>query len=165
MKAMMDLKELLEEEIAKIVKKGDVTPTELERLDDAVDIIKDITTICAMEEYDYQMEEPGYSGRYPRYMRDGRGGPYNGYRRGYGGNSRDYMMDPRYYEDSYNRGGSYGREDMYMDRYGRSYGYGGRGYSGHTKEELKQELIEMMGKAATEKERMAIQQVVDQWKD
>lgn len=54
---------------------------------------------------------------------------------------------------------------MYMDRYGRSYGYGGRGYSGHTKEELKQELIEMMGKAATEKERMAIQQVVDQWED
>lgn len=53
---------------------------------------------------------------------------------------------------------------MYMDRYGRFYGYGGRGYSGHTKEELKQELIEMMDKAGTDKERMAIQQLLEQWK-
>lgn len=175
MKAIIDLKDLLEEEVAKIVRKGDVTPTELERLDEAIDIIKDIETICAMREYGYQQEEPMYSGRYPRYMRDGGQGSYNSYEASYrqgggGGNSRmsNYMMDPRYYGDgrsyepSYDRGGSY-----YGD--GRSYQQGGgnsRGYSGHaSKEDLKKDLQEMMNKASSDKERMAIQQFLEQWKE
>lgn len=176
MRAIMDLKYLLEEELEKIVRKGDITPTELERLDKAVDIIKDIETICAMKEYNYQEDEEGYSGGHPMYMRDGRGGSYEGsYRRGGGGggNSRmgGYMMDPRYYGDGRSYDGSYNRGGSYMGGYygdGRSYEQGGgssRNYSGHaTKEDLKKDLQEMMNKAATDKERMAIQQLLEQWK-
>lgn len=175
MRAIIDLKQLLEEELEKIVRKGDITPTELERLDKAVDIIKDIETICAMKEYNYQEEEEGYSGGYPMYMREGRGGSYEGsYRRGGGGGGnsrmRGYMMDPRYYRDggSYDGfydGGSYARGGRSYDD--RSYEQGGssRGYSGHaTKEDLKKDLQEMLGKAGSDKERMAIQQLLDQWK-
>lgn len=179
MRAIIDLKYLLEEELEKIVRKGDITPTELERLDKAVDIIKDIETICAMKEYNYQEEEEGYSGGYPMYARDGRGGSYEGsYRRGGGGgggNSRmgGYMMDPRYYRDggSYDgsyEGGSYARGGRSYDDRSYEQGRGGssRGYSGHaSKEELKKDLEEMMGKAGSDKERMAIQQLLEQWKD
>lgn len=164
MKAIVDLKYLLEEEVEKIVRKGDITPTELERLDEAIDIIKDIETICAMREYGYQEEEERYSGRYPRYMRDGGQGSYNSYRQG----GRSYMMDPRYYGDGRSYDGLYNRGGSYMGGYysdGRSYEQGGRGYSGHaTKEDLKKDLQEMMNKASTDKERMAIQQLLEQWK-
>lgn len=155
MKVLMELENLLEEEIWKIVRKGDVTPTELERLDKAVDIIKDSETICAMREYGYKEEEEeyGYSERYPQYMRDGGRTSYsyapmgnNSYRRGRDAMTGRYIsrdMDPRYYGD--------GR---------------GQGYSGHaSKEDMKQDLKEMMNNASSDKERMAIQQLLDQWKD
>lgn len=179
MKAIMDLKQLLEEELEKIVRKGDITPVELERLDKAVDIIKDIETICAMKEYNYQEEEEElkYSGRYPYYIREGRGGSYNSYRRSNArGNSRaeSYMMNPYYYGEgrsydeggeSYARGGSYMR-DSYDDRSYEQSRDNSRRYSGHaTKEDLKKDLQEMMNKASSEKERMAIQQFLEQWKD
>jgi hypothetical protein len=51
MDALKELKKNLEKQIEEINKKNDITPTELERLDKAVDIIKDIETICAMKEY------------------------------------------------------------------------------------------------------------------
>ena len=47
----------------------------------------------------------------------------------------------------------------------RSYNYD-RGYSGHmNKEDLKMDLREMMNSAKTDKERMAIQQLLEQWKE
>ena len=67
MKAMEDLKELLEQELKKIAKKGDITPTELDSVYKAVDVIKDIATIKAMEESgseeskDQYMKRGGYS--------------------------------------------------------------------------------------------------------
>lgn len=76
------------------------------------------------------------------------------------------MMDPRYYgdgrpydeeEQSYARGGSYMRGP---------YDEQGKRYSGHaTKADIKKDLQEMMNKANSEKERMAIQQLLEQWKD
>lgn len=170
MKAIIDLKYLLEEELEKIVRKGDVTPTELERLDKAVDIIKDIETICAMKEYGYQDEMEGYSEYYPRYIREERGGSYeSSYRRG--GNSRmgGYMRDSYSYDDgmSYNND-SYARGNRFYEQSrDRSYEQGSyRGYSGHaSKEDLKKDLEEMMKKTGSEKERMAIQQFLEQWKD
>lgn len=179
MKAIIDLKYLLEEELEKIVRKGDITPTELERLDKAVDIIKDIETICAMKEYGNQDEE-GYSEYYPRYMREGRGGSYeSSYRRG--GNSRmgNYMRDPYSYDDGMSYNDSYARSNRsyeqsrdrsYEQSRDRSYEQSRdgsyRGYSGHvSKEDLKKDLEEMMKKAGSEKERMAIQQFLEQWKD
>lgn len=51
MEILYDLKDLLCEEMEKIIKKHDITPAELEMAYKAVDIIKDISTIEAMEEY------------------------------------------------------------------------------------------------------------------
>lgn len=53
--------EMLCKQIDKINKKGDITPDELQRMDKAVDIIKDISVICAMEEYGEDPEEEIYS--------------------------------------------------------------------------------------------------------
>ncbi len=66
MDSLYALKDLLCDEIGDIVEKNDITPTELERAYKAVDIIKDIVTIDAMEnsEYSYDSEsQGGYSGR------------------------------------------------------------------------------------------------------
>lgn len=159
MDTLKELKKNLEKQIEEINKKNDISPTELDRLDKAIDIIKDIETICAMKEYNYQEEEEsGYSNRYPMYMRDG-------------GNSR---TSGRYYMDR----GSYGYDPMMSNNsYRRSYEpmpnrymsrdpYYDGGYSGHaSKEDLKMDLRMMMENAKTDKERMAIQQLLEQWKD
>lgn len=153
MEALKELKKNLEKQIEEINKKNDISPTELDRLDKAVDIIKDIETICAMKEYNYQeKEEPNYSNRYPAYMRDG-----------------DMpRMNDRYYPNR----NSYGYDPMPSNGYRRNYGYMSRdsyydgGYSGHnTKNDLKMDLRMMMDQAQSDKERIAIQQLLDQWKD
>ena len=70
MKALEDLKELLVDQIKRVTKKGDITPNELECMYKAVDIIKDISTIEAMEKAEKEEEKyakDGYSrGRYSR---------------------------------------------------------------------------------------------------
>ena len=53
MEILEDLKDMLCQELDKIVEKKDINPTELEVAYKAVDIIKDITTIEAMEEADF----------------------------------------------------------------------------------------------------------------
>ena len=104
-KAMYELREMLSDELNKITKTGDITPTKLDLVDKLTHSIKSIDTICAMEEYsdddDYSYGD-GYSnargrGRNAkrdsmgRYARDG-GASYNSYR---GGNSyrRGYSRD------------------------------------------------------------------------
>lgn len=172
MDALKELKKNLEKQIEEINKKNDITPTELERLDKAVDIIKDIETICAMKEYDDQQwrQEEGYSGRYyPMYMRDERGGnsrqSYDMWDEGSYQRDRSYAPDMYMsrnsygdYPYSYNRGGSY-RNSYDRNSYN-------RGYSGHNnKEDLKMDLKMMMDNAKSDKERMAIQQLLEQWKE
>ena len=49
MKTLHELHDILESEIKKVTRKGDITPAELEAMYKAVDIIKDITTIEAMK--------------------------------------------------------------------------------------------------------------------
>lgn len=70
MKALEDLKELLVDQIKRVTKKGDITPNELESMYKSVDIIKDISTIEAMEKAEKEEEKnakDGYSrGRYSR---------------------------------------------------------------------------------------------------
>ena len=66
MDALQNLKELLEKEITKVTAKGDISPTEIKTVGEAVDILKDIETICAMKEYgnddqSYAMSNRGYS--------------------------------------------------------------------------------------------------------
>lgn len=69
MKVLEDMKELLEEQLKKINRKGDaITPQELDNAYKAVDILKDIETIYAMrnanESESYGQSGASY-GRYP----------------------------------------------------------------------------------------------------
>lgn len=164
MDALKELKKVLEEQIEEITKKKDISPTELERLDKAVDIIKDIETICAMKEYGQsgEGEEYNYSNRYPMYMREG-GNSRTG---GYSGN-RYYMDRGSYSYEPMMDGNSYRRSrDMMPNRYMSREPYYDGGYSGHgNKEDLKMDLRMMMDNAKSDKERIAIQQLLEQWKD
>ena len=73
MESLYKLEDLLCKEIDKVTAKGDISPTDIKTLGDAVDIIKDIETVCAMKEYgnddsSYSMSNRGYSTRrYPMY--------------------------------------------------------------------------------------------------
>lgn len=66
MKPLEDLKELLIDQIKKVSKKGDISPNELESMYKAVDIIKDISTINAMEKAEKEEEEYTKNGAYSR---------------------------------------------------------------------------------------------------
>lgn len=110
MKTIKDFGDLLCKQIDKVNKKGDISPDELQRMDKAIDIIKDISVICAMEEYGQDPEEAmyssaGYYGRNSRTMM-----PYSGsavplvtYGNGYSG-ARDSMG--RYSSRGYSRDGA-----------------------------------------------------------
>jgi len=137
MNELYDLCESLKEDIKELNKKGDISPTELDRAYKAVDIIKDIKTIEAMEDagYSYASSYDDYS---QRYARDGRmsNNSYNSYdgmsnaRRG-----RDGDGDGRYSEDA-----SYRRGRDTMGRYTSREG----GYSGHEEKEQMMRQIEEM---------------------
>ena len=131
MNELYDLCENLKDDIKELNKKGDISPTELDRAYKAVDIIKDIKTIEAMEDagssYDrYSYDEGGHSNRmpYPYYYYDEPGTSHA--RRG-----RDGDGDGRYSE-------ARGRDAMgrYTSRDG--------GYSGHDEKEQMMRQIEEM---------------------
>lgn len=129
MNELYDLCENLKDEIKELTKKGDISPTELDRAYKAVDIIKDIKTIEAMEDAggSYDSSYDDYS---RRYYRDG--GMSNA-RRG-----RDGDGDGRYSEDA-----SYRRGRDAMGRYTSRDG----GYSGHDdKEQMMRQIEEMKRK-------------------
>ena len=116
MNELYDLCENLKEDIKELNKKGDISPTELDRAYKAVDIIKDIKTIEAMEEagYSYANSYDDYS---QRYYRDGR----------MSNNSYDGMSNARRGRDTMGR---------YTSREG--------GYSGHEEKEQMMRQIEEM---------------------
>ncbi len=135
MQALYDMCEMLDDELKEIVKKGDISPTELDRAYKAVDIIKDIKTIEAMEDYSYDdySRRNSYAGDNMSYnmSRD-----MSNARRG-----RDGDGDGRYSEESsYRRGGRgrYSREGSYN-----SYE---QGYSGHDDKQQMLQKIEQMKK-------------------
>jgi hypothetical protein len=131
MNELYDLCDNLKDEIKELNKKGDISPTELDRAYKAIDIIKDIKTIEAMEDasysYDYSRDEYSRRGSYD--------GSYNSYdgmsnaRRG-----RDGDGDGRYSED-----GSYRRGRDAMGRYTSR-----DGYSRHDEKEQMMRQIEQM---------------------
>lgn len=94
---LYDLCDILKKNVREVVAKGDINPSELESMYKAVDIIKDIKTIEAME-------DAGYSNTYP-YMGDAE--------------YRHSMMRGNSYENSYRRGrdsiGRYTSRDNGMD--------------------------------------------------
>lgn len=132
MDALYNLKDRLEKEITKFNDKGDVSPTDLKTIGEAVDILKDIETICAMKEYgdddqSYAMPNRGYS--MDRYE------------------SRRPDWDNRgmYYDNN-----SYKRDSM--GRYSRH----------SEKEEMIEKLERKLKSAQTEQERRYIMECIDE---
>lgn len=137
MRVLEDMKELLEDQLKKINKKGDaISPQELDNAYKAVDIIKDIATIEAMiraekEEEMMKSQEGGYSMHMPMYApqrmmpKEGYEGPYGGnaFARGngrsYEGGSNEYSREGSYAGGSY-AGGGQSRDGGSSNAYGQS---------------------------------------------
>lgn len=139
MRVLYDIMDLLEDELKKISKKEDMTSSDLENTYKIVDIIKDIATINAMKE----AEQNGYSGEYDRSYNS-----YNSYAGGSyarGGNSRDGGYSERRGRDSMGR---------YTSRDG--------GYSGHSKEQMIEDLREMVREAHNEEEKESYRRALEQ---
>lgn len=111
------------------VQKKDVSPTELDRVGKAVDIIKDVDTIQAMGNYSY---DDGYS--------------EDSYRRGRSTTTGRYMSRDAYPMWGAGHGGnvSYASGTDYVNR-----------------SEMRDNLRRMLNTSQNEKERMAIQQLLD----
>ena len=109
MKVLDQIEDMLCDELESVVKKKELTTSSLELIDTAVDIVKDIHTVRAMDE---------------------EFGSHPGYSQGYYGRMPYYMYDDMPSGSSYARGrGSSGQ----MSSRGRYYN---DGYSGDTKDEL-----------------------------
>ncbi len=119
--SLYDICEMLEDEMKEIVKKGDISPTELERVYRAVDIIKDIKTIEAMEGGEYSHEGEGSN----------RGGSYRGSYNSYDGSYEGGGSNAR---GGYSEEGSYRRGRNAMGRYTSR-------DSGYSREEDKEQML------------------------
>ncbi len=146
MKVLYDLKDILIDELKDYNRKEDLTDTDVGCIYKMIDIVKDISTIEAMERYGYnEYSNRSYSEAwpmttYPRMSFDGRMG-------------MDGDGDGRYSEEnSYRRGMS----NRYSGR-GSSY----NGYSGHGKEQIVEDLRVMMADARTEDERERYRKAID----
>jgi len=135
-KAMHELREMLDEELTKISRSGDLTPTKLDLVDKLTHSIKSIDTIMAMQDYS---EDDGYS--YD-------GGYSNA--RGRGRNAKRDSM------------GRYSREGHSYDYRGRGYGRGGYSREDGSKDEVVQELQDLMNKTTDGNIRMAIQRAMQE---
>lgn len=133
---MEELKKMLCDELEDITAKGQLTAGDLDTVDKLTHSIKSIETIMAMG---------GYSNTYP----------YS-----YGRNSYDNSYDGNNsYAQRRDRMGRYSRENRGGNRGGRG-GYS-RGYS-YGKDEMMQELRELMEDAETEQERNAISRCINE---
>ena len=134
-KAMHELREMLDMELDKITRSGDLTASKLDLVDKLTHSIKSIDTIMAMQEYsddDYSYND-GYSNA-----------------RGRRGNVK---------RDSMGRYAREGRGYSYRDR-----GYSRRDYSREdgAKEDAMQKLQELMNETSDSRVRMAIQKAMDE---
>ena len=138
MRALTELKEMLEDDVKKITKKGDISPDELNNVYKAIDIIKDIETIKAMRDSGYSQE-----GSYGSYNNMSNGRSYNSYDGSYNSyarRGRDGDGDGRYSENR----GSY--EDSRHEN----------------REQMIQKLEMMMQNAQNEEQRKAIKRCIDE---
>ena len=134
-KAMHELREMLDLELDKITRSGDLTASKLDLVDKLTHSIKSIDTIMAMQEYsddDYSYND-GYSNA-----------------RGRRGNVK---------RDSMGRYAREGRGYSYRDR-----GYSRRDYSRDdgAKEDAMQKLQDLMNETSDSHVRMAIQKAMDE---
>lgn len=163
MKVLKDIKELIEEELKTIKKKGSLTPAELESVHKAVETIKYIDEICDGDKMDYEPEEEGYSGRSYR----GRMGRYSGH---YMPLIEDHGYNYNDYNNSYGHGfrmNSYGdrsydgqnrHSGCYSNSYdGRNHMYSREGATSN----MVSRLESMMDSACSEYERDAIRSCIN----
>ena len=157
-KTLENLKETLEDEIKKIVKKGDITPAELENVQKAVctiDMIKKMEN--GQSEGMMEGDSYGYSNRMPYH--------HMPYRDSYNDRSYGDYSGRHYYHDSYGenemyRGDSYRRGRSPVTGRYISRGHYDDGYSGHSiKDRMVAKLESMYDEAKTDHER----QTVDEW--
>lgn len=161
------LKDLLEEQICKILKKGDITPQELDSLYKASAIMLDMETEKAMKQSEgneeYEMSHGnmgGNSNHYPWFM-------YHDNDISHRGNS--YNMPMNHSMDTYNHAydGAYAgaydasQENEYSERRGRSARTGRYVSRDSEKERMIGKLEDMMDSVSTERERRILQQCVD----
>lgn len=132
MQVLTDLCYLLEDEVGQVVRKGELSPTELDNIYKAMKTMYYTKSIEAMDGY-----SEGYAEGYAR-------GNSNNYA---GGNSNNYARGNSSY------GGSYGNSN------GNSYG-NSRRYSRHSKEEMLEELDQMLAKTSSEAERRTIMECI-----
>lgn len=102
MNVLYEIKDKYESELKKIADKKELSPVDLEATYKIVDILKDIETICAMDEYGN--DEDDWSGRssyrrgrnqYSGYGMSGR--RYSGgYSNGYSGHGSERMLENLY---------------------------------------------------------------------
>lgn len=150
MRILKDIKEILEEELMQIKNKGISSPAQLEGIHKAVETIKYIDEICAInDDSDFNEEYSGRSGR--NYARGGR----QNYGRFNQGNSYDGRMSG-YYEYPMNNG----RNGMFDQPMGRYSSYGRYSREGATSE-MVERLHEMMDQAGDEREREAIKSCIE----
>ena len=138
MESLNKLKEMFYCEIDKIVDQGELTAGSLESASKLLDAIKDIGEISMHE------EDEGYA------------------QRGYGGHIMYYPND-MYYDGGNMGGNSYrsGRMRMPHNGGGNSYRVGRYSYD-DGKDQMLEQLYQMMDQAGTEKERQAIQKCIRQ---
>jgi hypothetical protein len=164
-KTLENLKETLEDEIKAIIKKGDMTPSELESVQKAVCTI-DMIEKMERGGHSEGMMMDGYSNRHMPYRHMPSYGSYND--RSYGDEYGDHS-GRRYYHDSYGYDESYhgdsyrrGRSPVtgrYISR-GEDHMSYRDGYSGHSiKDRMVAQLENMYDQAKSEHER----QIVDEW--
>jgi hypothetical protein len=132
MNTITEFVDLLCKQIDKINKKGDITPDELTRMDKAIDIVKDCSVICAMEEYGQDPEGELY--------------PLNSLTGYYGRNSRTQM--PMW--------SSQGRDSM--GRYSSSMGYS---RDDGAKQTMRHDLEMKLANARNEEERHMYMRMMD----
>lgn len=158
-KTLEHLKETLEDEIKKIVKKGDITPAELESVQKAVCTIDMIDNMSMGENgeggsYGYSNRNVAY--RYPSYAY----GDYSErYRDSYGDNYNYRSHDRGSYHDDYYHGDSYRRGRSPVTGRYISRGHE-EGYSGHSiMDRMVDRLESMYDEAKTDHEK----QTVSEW--
>lgn len=142
-RAMHELREMLNEELTKISKSGDLTASKLDLVDKLTHSIKSIDTIVAMQEYDDDYDDYSYNDGYSN-------------ARGRRGNvKRDSMGRYAREGGSSYRGGMSYRDRGYSrrDRYSREDG---------AKEEAMQKLTELMNDTSDNNVRMAIQRAMEE---
>lgn len=158
MKVLYDIQDMLEDELKKIAKKEEISTNDLDNIYKMVDIVKDVTTVKAMEEGGYSQESSrrSYEGSYDR------GGSYNSYEGSYGRGSYDGSYGRRGRDGDSD--GRYSEEGSYRNSRGSYDGSYRGGYSGHDKEQMIEHLTEMMRNARGEEERESYRKVIDQMK-